>query len=269
MLQSNSVAQWTSVLALLFLLQVKVEAFLPKVQLKLYGGPNAKAATTATQLRMAVQTPPPKTRKSEQSSSPSELPKDPLPLPEKFVGPPQQEDDNLMWKVDIDPDDMLALADRTMDTLEDAVMHLRRAYAPRASITVPRATDDGGKGRAKPRLVVLGTGWGGHAISKVIDVDKYEVVYVSPRNYFIFTPLLAASSVGTVDVRSITESIRMANPCVNYVQGEAVDILVDEKKVVVSLPPASTKKPPDVGAVLGAALGPESPSMESSSGTGQ
>lgn len=66
---------------------------------------------------------------------------------------------------------------------------------------------------------------------QVIDVEKYEVIYVSPRNYFVFTPMLAAASVGTVDVRSITEPIRMANPCVKYVTGEAIDIKIEEKKV--------------------------------------
>lgn len=66
---------------------------------------------------------------------------------------------------------------------------------------------------------------------QVIDSDKYEVIYVSPRNYFVFTPMLAAASVGTVDVRSITEPIRMANPCVKYVSGEVVEVVPGEKKV--------------------------------------
>lgn len=65
----------------------------------------------------------------------------------------------------------------------------------------------------------------------MIDSDKYEVIYVSPRNYFVFTPMLAAASVGTVDVRSITEPIRMANPCVKYVSGEVIDIKPEDKKV--------------------------------------
>lgn len=69
---------------------------------------------------------------------------------------------------------------------------------------------------------------------QVIDSDKYEVIYVSPRNYFVFTPMLAASAVGTVDVRSITEPIRMANPCVKYVSGEAIDISPRDKKVRVN-----------------------------------
>lgn len=66
---------------------------------------------------------------------------------------------------------------------------------------------------------------------QVVDSDKYEVIYVSPRNYFVFTPMLAAASVGTVDVRSITEPIRMANPCVKYVSGEVIEVVPGEKKV--------------------------------------
>ena len=38
--------------------------------------------------------------------------------------------------------------------------------------------------------------------------EANEIVFVSPRNYFMFTPMLAASSVGTVEYRSIVEHIR-------------------------------------------------------------
>lgn len=31
--------------------------------------------------------------------------------------------------------------------------------------------------------------------------DKYEVVVVSPRNYFLYTPLLPAVAVGTMEER--------------------------------------------------------------------
>jgi hypothetical protein len=37
------------------------------------------------------------------------------------------------------------------------------------------------------RIVVLGTGWGAHAFLKSVDAIKYEVVVVSPRNFFLFT----------------------------------------------------------------------------------
>ena len=62
--------------------------------------------------------------------------------------------------------------------------------------------------RAKENLVVLGTGWGAAAFVKNIDTTKFDVTVVSPRNYFVFTPMLAGASVGTVDFKSITQPIR-------------------------------------------------------------
>ena len=60
----------------------------------------------------------------------------------------------------------------------------------------------------KEQVVVLGTGWGAAAFLKNIDTDKYDVTVISPRNYFVFTPMLAGASVGSVDFKSITEPIR-------------------------------------------------------------
>ena len=60
----------------------------------------------------------------------------------------------------------------------------------------------------KEKLVVLGTGWGSAAFLKNIDTNKFDVTVISPRNYFVFTPMLAGSAVGTVDFKSITEPVR-------------------------------------------------------------
>jgi len=60
----------------------------------------------------------------------------------------------------------------------------------------------------KEKLVILGTGWGAAALLSEIDNDQYDVTVVSPRNYFLFTPMLPGASVGTVDIRSITQPIR-------------------------------------------------------------
>jgi hypothetical protein len=60
----------------------------------------------------------------------------------------------------------------------------------------------------KEKIVVLGTGWGAAAFLKDIDTSKYDVTVISPRNYFLFTPMLAGASVGTVEYRSITEPVR-------------------------------------------------------------
>ncbi len=62
----------------------------------------------------------------------------------------------------------------------------------------------------RPRVILLGSGFGAFSFLKRIDTRRYDVTVVSPRNYFLFTPLLPSSTVGTVEFRSIIESIRLA-----------------------------------------------------------
>ena len=88
-----------------------------------------------------------------------------------------------------------------------------------------------GKNGQKEKVVVIGTGWGGHAFLKTIDANKYDVLTISPRNYFMFTPMLAASAVGTVEFRSIIEPIRNTNSLAEYLEATAVGI--DKNRKVV------------------------------------
>ncbi len=60
----------------------------------------------------------------------------------------------------------------------------------------------------KPKLVILGTGFATFSMLHHLDLDKYEVCIVSPRNHFLFTPLLPSTTVGTLEFRSIIEPIR-------------------------------------------------------------
>ncbi|ELR12509.1 pyridine nucleotidedisulfide oxidoreductase domain containing protein, partial [Acanthamoeba castellanii str. Neff] len=62
--------------------------------------------------------------------------------------------------------------------------------------------------RTKKRVVILGSGWAAVGVLRELDNEAYEVVVVSPRNYFLFTPLLPSVTVGTLDSRSVVESIR-------------------------------------------------------------
>lgn len=88
-----------------------------------------------------------------------------------------------------------------------------------------------GKSAKKERIVVLGTGWGAHAFLKSIDTTIYDVTVVSPRNYFMFTPMLAASAVGTVEFRSIIEPIRNINPSIEYLEAVATNIITKDKMI--------------------------------------
>eukprot|EP00980_Cylindrotheca_fusiformis_P028307 scaffold22591_cov125-Cylindrotheca_fusiformis.AAC.3 len=94
---------------------------------------------------------------------------------------------------------------------------------------------DGGKiplSGKKEKIVVLGTGWGAASLLKDIDTDLYDVTIVSPRNYFVFTPMLAGASVGSVEYRSITEPVRQINRKADYLEGTATGI--DPKAKTIS-----------------------------------
>lgn len=83
----------------------------------------------------------------------------------------------------------------------------------------------------REKIVILGTGWGAAAFLKDIDTKRFDVTVISPRNFFLFTPMLAGSSVGTVEYRSITEPIRQINRKAGYLEGTATNIDIDNKIV--------------------------------------
>ncbi len=62
----------------------------------------------------------------------------------------------------------------------------------------------------KQRIVILGSGFAALSLVKKINLDFYDVNIVSPRNHFLFTPLLPSTTVGTIEFRSIIEPIRTA-----------------------------------------------------------
>ena len=76
---------------------------------------------------------------------------------------------------------------------------------------------------ARPRLVVLGTGFGAVNLVKHCGMD-YVITVVSPRNHFLFTPLLPSTTVGTLEFRSIIEPIRRAREDLGFYHAIATDL---------------------------------------------
>jgi len=114
------------------------------------------------------------------------------------------------------------ILDRALDQLEDSLQSSSEgAHAP-----LLRKDS-----RDKHRIVIIGSGWASHAFVKSLDASVYDVTLVSPRNYFLFTPMLAGAATGTVELRSITESIREANPRVNYLEATVTEVMPGDKKV--------------------------------------
>ncbi|PMD58971.1 FAD/NAD(P)-binding domain-containing protein [Hyaloscypha bicolor E] len=89
----------------------------------------------------------------------------------------------------------------------------------------------------KKNLVILGTGWGAVSLLKKLDTENYNVIVISPRNYFLFTPLLPSCTTGTVEHRSIMEPIRSIlrhkKAAVKYYEAEATKIDPERKVIAI------------------------------------
>ena len=79
----------------------------------------------------------------------------------------------------------------------------------------------------KPKVVVVGAGWAGYRMASDLDKKKYDVYVVSPRNHFLFTPLLPSTAVGTVEFRAIQEPVRSIRN-IKYYQASVNSIDFDD-----------------------------------------
>ena len=117
---------------------------------------------------------------------------------------------------------------RLVDALDDTLYRERYLQAG--------PSDDGEAVAAvageRRRVVVLGSGWGSNAVlSQLKNAPDCDVTVISPRNYFLFTPMLAGAALGTLEPRSIIEPIREANPKATYFEARALSIDRDAKSV--------------------------------------
>ncbi|CDM34129.1 hypothetical protein DTO013E5_746 [Penicillium roqueforti] len=91
---------------------------------------------------------------------------------------------------------------------------------------------------SKKTLVILGTGWGSVSLLKKLDTENYNVIVVSPRNYFLFTPLLPSCTTGLIEHRSIMEPIRNIlrhkKASVQFYEAEATKIDYEKRIVYIS-----------------------------------
>uniref|UniRef100_A0A7S3YYD9 FAD/NAD(P)-binding domain-containing protein n=1 Tax=Lotharella globosa TaxID=91324 RepID=A0A7S3YYD9_9EUKA len=106
---------------------------------------------------------------------------------------------------------------------------LARRFSPATLLFLPRSFSSSAS--AKPRVVVLGSGWGGFQVARDLDKDKYDVRVISPANHFLFTPLLPSTAVGTLEFRCIQEPVRTIKGLREYYQAKARSIDTKEKVV--------------------------------------
>lgn len=90
----------------------------------------------------------------------------------------------------------------------------------------------------KKTLVILGTGWGSTCLLKKLDTENYNVIVISPRNFFLFTPLLPSCTTGLIEHRSVMEPIRnilrQKKGTVKYYEAEATKIDYEKRLVYIS-----------------------------------
>ncbi|KAL7432291.1 hypothetical protein ACHAXM_003038 [Skeletonema potamos] len=123
------------------------------------------------------------------------------------------------------------LSERTFDTIEDIFQHLQRIPYENGSAEITPEEE-----LTRKTVVVLGSGWGAHALMKVANCNKLRIIVVSPSNHFVFTPMLASAATGTVEYRSMTEAVRSANGMIEeYIEGKAVGVDVNKRTVTVRL----------------------------------
>lgn len=84
--------------------------------------------------------------------------------------------------------------------------------------------------KPKKKLIILGSGFAAYGIIKKIDLDLYDVINISPRNHFLFTPLLPSTTVGTIAFRSIIEPMRSLKK-IRFFMGECTSIDIENKTV--------------------------------------
>ncbi|KAL9083876.1 MAG: hypothetical protein Q9165_008346 [Trypethelium subeluteriae] len=85
----------------------------------------------------------------------------------------------------------------------------------------------------RERVVVLGSGWAGYNAAQNLDPKKYQAVIVSPRSYFVFTPLLASTSVGTLEFRTALEPVRNRRSRLSFFQGWADSVDFNKREITV------------------------------------
>jgi NADH dehydrogenase len=92
--------------------------------------------------------------------------------------------------------------------------------------------DDKQTHKGKERVVILGSGWGGYSLSRRLSPAKYAPLVISPRSYFVFTPLLTDAAGGSLDFAHIVEPVRDPRARVDFIQAAARAVDFERKTVL-------------------------------------
>lgn len=94
----------------------------------------------------------------------------------------------------------------------------------------------------KPRVVIVGGGFGGVAVAKQLDGASADVTLIDKRNYHLFQPLLYQVATAALNPADIAEPIRRVfrhQRNLNVVMGEAQDVDLQNQRITVEGEPTS------------------------------
>lgn len=110
---------------------------------------------------------------------------------------------------------------------------LQKARAARSFATeVKHSTAIPETDAKKERVVILGSGWGGYSLSRKLAAQSFAPVVISPRSYFVFTPLLTDAAGGSLDFSNIVEPVRDPHSKVDFIQAAARSVDFQKKTVL-------------------------------------
>ncbi|CCW63333.1 unnamed protein product [Phytomonas sp. EM1] len=103
----------------------------------------------------------------------------------------------------------------------------------------------------RPNVVIVGTGWAGCYAAHRLKPSICNIQVLSTRNHMVFTPLLAHTTTGTLEFRSVCEPIMNIQPALvnlphRFYRCMVYDVDFDEKVVKcvgVGVPGATEKLP--------------------------
>ncbi|KAF7595630.1 hypothetical protein BBP40_005378 [Aspergillus hancockii] len=121
-----------------------------------------------------------------------------------------------------------ALLSRTYRVQPSSFVQSKRCLATQVEHTTAIPESDSGK----ERVVILGSGWGGYTLSRKLSLKSFSPVVISPRSYFVFTPLLTDAAGGSLDFSNIVEPVRDPRAKVDFIQAAARAVNLEKKTVL-------------------------------------
>lgn len=102
---------------------------------------------------------------------------------------------------------------------------------------VDAVISSGNQATDKKRIVVVGSGWATATFLKTLRKQQKDgdvsITVVSPRNYFLYTPLLPSTITGLVEERSIVEPMRnLVKEKGTFVEAAVLDVDPEKKELL-------------------------------------